>query len=205
MKVLKVNPEKPEIEIIKKATDILKLGGIVVYPTETLYGIGANILDTQALYRVFEIKGRDFTKPISMAFRNLDQAKKFVDVTPSAEKLAKKFLPGPLTLILPAKFTMDEALGGSNIGIRIPDHPVAQMLLEQVKFPLSATSANLSGGKNPVEAKDAAEQIGDSIDLILDAGKCKYAGPSTVLDATSGEIRIVRKGVIKKEELEKFT
>lgn len=201
MKVFKVNPEKLDMEIVRRALEVLRIGGVVIYPTETLYGLGANALDIQAVYRVFEIKGRDITKPISLAFRDLKSAKKFVHLTPSAEKLAEKFLPGPLTIILNSKMTFDEILGGDKVSIRIPDHPVAKALLAQTKFPITATSANLSGGKDPVEAKDAIERIGDKVDVILDAGKCKYGKPSTVVDATTEEISIIREGVISKEKL----
>ncbi len=200
MKIIKVNPLKPEKEIIEKAVKILELGGTIVYPTETLYGLGANVFDVNAVQRIFEIKGRDLRKPSSIAFRNLQQAKKFLQFTPVAERLAKKFLPGPLTIILNSKVGFDEFLGGTKVSVRIPYHPVAHALLTSIKFPITATSANLSGGKNPVEIKDVIEQI-SGVDLILDAGKCKYGKPSTVVDVTSGEIQIVREGVISEEEI----
>ncbi|TAL47297.1 threonylcarbamoyl-AMP synthase [archaeon] len=200
MKVLKA-----EVDAIEKAAQVLEIGGIVVYPTETLYGLGANALDENAVRLVFEIKGRDKSKPSSVAFRNLEQARKFLAVTPLAEKLAKKFLPGPLTIILNSKFEFQEFLGGSKVSMRIPDHPVAQALLKRVKFPITATSANLSGGKNPVEAIDAIEQIGGSVDLVLDAGKCKLGKPSTVVDVSEGELKIIREGAIPKEKLASMT
>ena len=201
MKIIKVDVKNPQKEAIKKAAEVLRIGGVVVYPTETLYGLGANPFDSQALYKVFEIKGRDISKPISLAFRDMEQLEKFVAITPNARMLIEKFLPGPLTLILPAKLHMDDILGGDKIGVRIPDNKVAIELLKEVKFPLTATSANFSGGKDPVTAKEAVEQIGDKVDLILDAGKCKYGKPSTVVDLSSGEIEVVREGVISKEEL----
>ncbi len=202
MKIIKVNSKNPKKENVETAANILELGGVLCYPTETLYGLAANVFDINAVQRVFEIKGRDLKKPSSIAFGDLNQAKKFLEFTPAAEKLAKKFLPGPLTIILNSKIEFDEFLGGSKVSVRIPDNPVAQALLKEIKFPITATSANLSGGKNPVEAKDVVEQIGDKVDLILDAGKCKYGKPSTVVDATSEEIIIVREGVISKSELD---
>ena len=202
MKIIKVNSKNPKKENVETAANILELGGVLCYPTETLYGLAANVFDINAVQRVFEIKGRDLKKPSSIAFGDLNQAKMFLEFTPAAEKLAKKFLPGPLTIILNSKIEFDEFLGGSKVSVRIPDNPVAQALLKEIKFPITATSANLSGGKNPVEAKDVVEQIGDKVDLILDAGKCKYGKPSTVVDATSEEIIIVREGVISKSELD---
>ncbi len=201
MRVIKINPLSPEKEIIKKASRVLELGGVVVYPTETLYGLGANAFDHAAVQRVFEIKGRNPSKPSSVAFRDLDQAKKFLEFTLAAEKLTKKFLPGPLTIILNAKIEFEQFLGGSKVSVRIPDHPVVQALLKEIKFPITSTSANLSGGKDPLEAKDAMEQVGESVDLILDAGKCKYGKPSTVVDCSSGEVEIVREGVISESAI----
>ncbi|MBI4010081.1 MAG: threonylcarbamoyl-AMP synthase [Candidatus Aenigmarchaeota archaeon] len=201
MKIVKVNPDILEEKVIEKAGEILEAGGVVAYPTETLYGLGANVFDVNAVERVFEIKGRDLQKPSSIAFRDLDQAKRFLEFTPKAEKLAKKFLPGPLTIILNSKVEFHEFLGGNKVSARIPDHAVAQALLNKIKFPITATSANLSGGKEPVEVKDVLEQIGDTVDLILDAGKCKYGKPSTVVDITINEIKVIREGIIKKEEL----
>ncbi len=201
MKVIKINPIDPENEIIQKTAKVLELGGAVVYPTETLYGLGINVFDISAVQRVFEIKSRDFKKPSSVAFRNLEEAQKFLYFTPAAEQLAKKFLPGPLTIILNAKIEFDQFLGRNKVSVRIPDNRVAQTLLNVVKFPITATSANLSGGKDPVEAREAIEQIGEQVDLVLDAGKCKYGKPSTVVDCSSGETEIIREGVIPKEKI----
>jgi len=201
MKIIKVNAENPEGEIIRKVAEVLTIGGVVVYPTETLYGLGANVFDVNAVQRVFEIKGRNLTKPSSIAFRDLEQAKKFLEFAPVAMKLAKKFLPGPLTIILNSKIEFDEFLGGNKVSVRIPDNKVAQAILNEIKFPITATSANLSGGKEPVEVKDFVEQIGDRVDLILDSGKCGHGKPSTVVDVSSSDIQIVREGVISKEQL----
>lgn len=205
MQVLKVNAESPERESIRKVAEILKVGGVIVYPTETVYGLGANILDQQAVQRVFEIKGRDISKPVSAAFRNLSQAKNFALFNKIAENLAEKFLPGPLTIILQSKILLDPFLGGQKIAIRIIDHPVVSAVLDEVKFPITATSANIAGGKNPVTAEDAVSQIGSKVDLILDAGKCKLGKTSTVVDCSSGEIEILREGVIPKKRILEFS
>lgn len=201
MKIIKVDAEKPEKEIIRKAVEVLDIGGVIAYPTETLYGLGANVFDVNAVQRAFEIKGRGMSKPSSIAFKNLEQARKFLEFTPVAERLAKKFLPGPLTIILNSKIEFDAFLGGNKVSFRIPDNKVAQLILDEIKFPITATSANLSGGKEPVEITDVLEQIGDKVDLILDGGKCRYGKPSTVVDATDGDIRIIREGVISEDEI----
>ncbi len=201
MKILKVNSNKPSVEVVKMAAEILKIGGVIIYPTETLYGLGVNTFDINAVERVFEIKGRDLKKPSSVAFRDLNQAKRFLEITPLVEKLAEKFLPGPITIILNSKIEFGEFLGGNKVSLRVPDHAVAQALLNEIQFPITATSANLSGGKDPVEVRDAIEQVGDKVDLILDGGKCKYGKPSTVVDCTAGEMKIVREGVVSKDKL----
>ncbi len=204
MRILRINSLTPDKEMVGKAVKILEAGGLIVYPTETLYGLGANPFNDDALQRVFEAKGRDLSKPISLAFRDLEQVEKYAVVSPVAKRLMKKLLPGPLTVLLPSKLELDESLGGNKIGVRIPDNKVALALLNRIKFPLTATSANLSGGKNPATALEAAEQVGDKVDLVLDAGKCKYSKPSTVVDLSSGEVEIVREGVVTEKEIMKL-
>jgi L-threonylcarbamoyladenylate synthase len=182
---------------IEKAVKIIKSGGVVIYPTETLYGLGANALDNRAVRKVFEIKGRDFRKPVSIAFSNLRDAKKYVKFDSISLKLAKKFLPGPLTLILPLKKKLPKSLTQekNEIGIRIPNNKTALEIIKRSGVPLTATSANLSGGKDPITAKEAIKQIGKKVDLVLDAGKCKYRKGSTVVKIIDG-IEIIREGVI---------
>lgn len=189
-------------EKIKEAAEIIKAGGLVVYPTETVYGLGANALSSKSVMKVFEAKGREYKKPISIAVKNLSEAKKIAKFNPYALKLAKKFLPGPLTLILPlkAEFPEELTLGKNTIGVRIPNHPVAQKLLKQVNIPITATSANVSGSKESITASDAIKEIGDKVNLVLDAGPCKYGKPSTVVDAVD-KVKIVREGVFSKREI----
>jgi len=190
------------MEKIDSAVNIIKNGGVVVYPTDTLYGLGSNALDKRAVKRVFEIKGRKFNKPVSIAFSSFEQAKKYVKFNYTALKLAKKFLPGPLTLILPLKKKLPKNLtqGKNEIGIRIPDNKIALELIKKSGVPITATSANLSGGRDPATAKEAIKQIGNKVDLILDAGRCKYNKGSTIVKIVDG-IEIIREGVIPKEKI----
>jgi len=201
--IIKINPKNPDKKTIEKAAKILRNGGAVIYPTDTLYGLGVNASDSKAVLRVFEIKGRE-KKPISVAVANLSEAKKYAKFNSVALKIAKKFLPGPLTLILPSKLNLPKELNPNDekVRIRIPDSKIALELIKKCKFPLTATSANLSGGKNPITAREAIRQIGDKVDLVLDAGKCRYNKPSTVVDLSSNKIEVVREGVISKKELE---
>jgi len=202
MKILKINPNKPEKELIKLAVDVLKSDGLVLYPTDTLYGIAANALSKKAVLEVYKTKGRTLKKPLSIAFHSLLQAKKYVKFNSLASKLAKKFLPGPLTIILPMKHKFPKELTGSkNVGIRIPDNKIALKLIKECKFPITATSANISGDKDPITAEDGIMQIGDKVDLILDGGKCKLKKPSTVVEVLNKKIKILREGYIKGKNL----
>lgn len=203
MKILKINPDNPEKEHLKQATNILLKNGLVVYPTDTLYGLGANALSKRAILKVYKTKGREFKKPLSVAFYSLSQAKKYVKFNSSALKLAQKFLPGPLTIVLPMKYKFPKKLtfGSKKVGIRIPDNKVALALIKECKFPITATSANISGREDPITAEDAVKQIGKKVDLILDGGKCKVKKPSTVVETSDNKIKILREGAIKKSQL----
>lgn len=201
MQVFKVDPENPEPETIYKAARVLHLGGLVAYPTETLYGLGANVMDMGAIQRVFEAKGRPEGKPVSMAFRDVWHAEKFAIFNDDARRLAEFMMPGPLTLILPARVNMGDMFGGEKMSVRIPSDPVAQALLKSVKFPITATSANLSGKADPTCAQDVIEQIGEKVDIVLDSGKCEHSRPSTVVDLSEGKVNIVREGAIPRSRI----
>lgn len=202
MRIIKVDAEKPQPDMIEVAAKVLEVGGIVVYPTETVYGIGANILEPNAVQRVFEIKERSTDKPSSIAFKDVKSAGRFVYFTPQARKLAEKFLPGPLTIILNTNVDVSELLGKSKIGVRIPSGKVALALLNRVKFPITATSANISGNDSTANAQDAITQIGYRVDVVLDAGPCELAKPSTVVDLSDGKFEIVREGAISRTDIE---
>jgi L-threonylcarbamoyladenylate synthase len=199
--IIKIN-EKNLKKAIEKAAEIVKNCGTIVYPTDTLYGLGVNALEKKSVEKVFEIKGRNYGKPISIAVSSLTEAKKYAEFSSLAVKIGKKFLPGPLTLILPSKENLPKHLNpDENVRIRIPDNKIALEIIKKSRVPLTATSANLSGGKDPDTAKEAVKQIGDKVDLVLDAGKCKYRKGSTIVKIVDGKIEIIRKGVIRKEDL----
>lgn len=200
MKIVKIknNINKDILEEIK---NILENDGLIVYPTDTLYALGANALSKEAIRKVFEIKGRDYNKPISIALKNLEEAKKYFIFNEVAEKIAKKFLPGPLTIILLSYVLPKELSFTQKFSFRIPDNEIALKILNSISFPLTATSANISEGKNPINAEIAIKQIGKYVDLVLDCGKCKYGKPSTVIDLSEGKIILIREGVIPIEHL----
>jgi len=178
-----------------------------VYPTETVYGLGADACSNEAVAKVFITKTRPLEDPIPVAVNSLELAHRIAELTPIADLAFKKFLPGPLTLVVkakPGKISELVTAGTENVGIRVPDHPVALKLIEFVGGPITATSANLSGKPAPISLRGALEQLGKHIDVALDSGKCKRGMPSTVLDLSSDPPRILREGPISEKEISRI-
>lgn len=197
--ILEIDRERPEPQLMKLAAEALAQGKLVIYPTDTVYGLGAVATNTEAVRKVFTAKQRDPEKPISIAFSSIEQARKYVEWNKAADALAEEFLPGALTIILNAKSALPKELtgGSEKIGIRIPNDPVALMLINSVGRPITATSANIAGAADPVTAQEAVEQIGDAVDVVIDSGECELQEPSTVVDTTDG-VKILREGAIEK-------
>lgn len=194
MNLIKINPQKPEKDKIEVALNILREGGVVVYPTDTLYGIGVNIFNEDAVERVFSIKKRLRSKPLSVCISTVEDIYKVAYMDSETEKIARKLLPGPLTLILNKKEGISSTLtaGETKIGVRIPDSIVSMKLSRE--FPVTATSANISGMKVPESPEGVYKQLGESVDLILDAGTFKETLPSTVVDLTCQPPAVIRRG-----------
>lgn len=199
MRVLKANESS-----IKKAATILRKGGVVIYPTDTVYGLGGIPTDPDATNRICAIKERA-DKPLPLICSTIDVAKRIVAFNPMAEKLTEKFWPGALMLILPAKISYPVSVthGANTLGIRIPDHTISRKLAELSGGVIVSTSANKSGMKPPEDVEEAIAQIGEKVDLILDAGPSPLKKPSTVLDLTSEELWILRSGPISAEQIKK--
>ena len=195
MKILKINANKPEKDKIKAAISVLKRGGTIVYPTDTVYGIGANILDVEAVQKVYQVKKRSPLKPISACVSKIEDIHKIAYMDKNTEKMVEKILPGPFTVILKKKENVPSILtsGGEKIGVRIPDSKVCMELSSA--FPITTTSANISGEKIPESLNGILKQVGGGVDLILDAGVCKHGIHSTVIDMTDSP-KIVRKGAV---------
>lgn len=190
---------------MREAARVIKNGGAVVYPTETVYGLAADATSDEAVRKVFAIKSRDTKNPISIAVNSHEMLKKFAELSRPPEKLAKKLLPGPVTLILRAKAGVSKLLTtDGKIGIRMPDHPVSRGLVEASGGPITSTSANVSGHPPPTTAREALEQVGNRVELALDAGRCRFGKPSTVVDLTADPPRILREGAMKRAEIFKF-
>jgi L-threonylcarbamoyladenylate synthase len=174
---------------IKKASEIIKKNGIVIYPTETVYGIGANIFSNAALEKVFAIKKRNKDKPVSVAVSDLKMMEELVYIGKKEKKFIEKFLPGPVTLLLKKKKIVNDMLtsGSELVGIRFPAHKTTIKLIELAGVPITSTSANFSGEPPPQRVKD----IRINADYIIDGGECR-GEPSTVVDLVNW--KIVRTG-----------
>ena len=195
MKILKINANNPEKDKIKAAVSVLKRAGTVVYPTDTVYGIGANIFDAKAVQKVYQVKKRSPLKPISTCVSKIEDIHKIAHMDEDTEKMIEKILPGPFTVILKKKESVPSILtsGGEKIGVRIPDSKVCMELASA--FPITTTSANISGEKIPESLDGILKQLDGGVDLILDAGVCKHGIHSTVIDMTNSP-KIVRKGAV---------
>lgn len=183
----------------KQILDVFKTGGIIAYPTDTFYGLGVDPFNESAIKKLFALKGRSFDKPVSILVKDKNMLLSVVEeIPPAAERLIKKFWPGPLTIIFKAKKTIPSVLTGSTgkIGVRISGNPITQKLLEIIDSPITTTSANPSGKKSPVTAKKVKDYFGDKIDLIIDDSVLSGKLGSTIVDVTERELKVIREGEI---------
>jgi L-threonylcarbamoyladenylate synthase len=177
---------------VSLATDIVRNGGVIGYPTETVYGIGALATDEKAILRVFDIKRRPLSMPLSIAVSNMGMLEEVAEI--EHPDFIRKFLPGPVTVILKKKRVLPDVLtaGSGYVGIRLPDHPMALDLIRRTG-PIVSTSANLHGEPDPV----TADEVTVEVDYLLDGGRAKYAGSSTIVDLHA--YKVVRKGAMYDE------
>jgi L-threonylcarbamoyladenylate synthase len=199
-----VDPKHPEAAVVEKAVEVLRRGGLVAFPTDTLYGLGADIFNLEAVSRVLEVKKRPQDKPIPIFIANMEEVNEVARELPGAAwQLAEHFWPGPLTLVLLAAPAVPEVItaGTGTVGIRIPKCQLVLEILTRLGRPITGTSANRSGGPNPTEIQQVLIQIGKEIDLLLDGGKAPGSVPSTVLDCTQTPFRIIREGPVTRGEL----
>ena len=199
--VLKADPEA-----VERAGQVIRGGGLVAFPTETVYGLAADIFNEQAVARVFEVKGRPANNPLPVQIVSKDDLARLVsEIPPVAKSLMEKFWPGPLTMVLSASPQVPELVtaGTGKVGIRMPDHPVALALIKAAGTPIVAPSANISGEPPPTTAQEVLEYLDGKIELILDAGPTRLKVSSTVVDLTESPPRILREGGISEAELQK--
>ena len=204
LKIIQTDPINPRDDHIVKSSRIIKAGGVIVFPTQYLYGLGADALNANAVDRVFQIKQRSYHKPLSVLIPHRKDLTELVQhVSSAAEYIMNCFWPGAVTLIFKAKNILPANLTANTgkIGIRMPQHPVALALSRAVGGPLTATSANITGGSGCSTISDIDPRISDKVDLIVDAGPLKGGIGSTIVDVTVDPPIILREGAIPETDI----
>jgi len=208
MRIIKINSNNPSLETIKIAAKVLKNGGVIIYPTDTIYGLGASALDKNSVKKIYEVKKRPATKPLSIVVKDIKMAKKYCAMSKKQEEIFSSLLPGPFTLIF--KKCSDKCpsrifTGYKNtFSVRIPDYKITARLAKELKIPFTATSANISGLPGSGDIMEVLKQLGINkknpnlprrlgIDLVLDAGVLPKKNSSTIIDLTGNEPKIIRK------------
>jgi len=194
----------PEGSSIVTAVTIIKRGGVIAYPPETYYGLGADIRNERALEKLYAVKGRSFNKPISIIIGSRDDLPRFTDmITPVAEVLIRQFWPGGVTLLFDASPTVPGQLtaGTGKIGIRLSSDPVATILARNLSGAMTATSANRSGAGECASAREIIESLGDTLDAVLDWGRTPGGAGSTIVDTTVDPPVVVREGIVPASEI----
>ena len=195
---IKVDRARPDKKLLSYSARVLREGGLVAFPTETVYGLGANLLDKEAIKSLYKIKKRPGNKPFTVHIASLKQIKDLgcaLDIR--AGKLARHFWPGPLTMVLRSK-------NGGSIGFRMPKNTVALELIRMTKTPVVAPSANISSKKPPVTAAEALKDLDGKIDIVIDSGRTDIGLESTVLNMTTKPYTVIREGAIKNKAIGKI-
>lgn len=194
--ILRIDQRRPDPEIIEEAVRVLDAEGVVMYPTESSYALGVNALKSSAILKVFEIKGRSTDKAIPVIVADLRMWKRYAYFSGDAETLVKRFMPGPLTLVLRKRTSVPDVLSPSTIAARIPGHPVALALVKKAGYPITSTSANISGQPPAYSVGSIPKSLALATDLILDAGALRRRKYSTIADLAEGEPIVTREGAI---------
>ena len=207
-RILAVNPKNPDPTVIAQAAGLLAQGGLVAFPTETVYGLGADATNPAALQKIFDAKGRPASNPLIVHVNGLPMARQLVTEWPTlAQKLSVTFWPGPLSLVLKRSSTVPDLVtaGHNTVAIRMPDHPVALALITALGRPIAAPSANRSTGISPTLAQHVVSSLGDKVDLVLDAGPARVGIESSVIDLTGPVPVLLRPGWLTPTMLEQVT
>ena len=200
-----VDKNAPEEAALAAAAAVIRRGGLVVFPTETVYGLGADGLNEEAVHRIYQAKGRPSDNPLILHIAGKEELEGLVrEVTPPAQILMERFWPGPLTLVLPKNPLVPDVVTGGldTVAVRMPDSAVARRLIERAGVPLAAPSANVSGRPSPTDAQAVMADLNGRVDLILDAGPCEIGLESTVVDCSGERPVLLRPGGITREMLE---
>ena len=204
---MKIDNFDPSGEIIEVAAKCLERGGVVVYPTDTAYGVGVDAGNSEAVEKLYRLKGRDYGKPTHVVARDWAEINEICKVNDNAKRLYDKFMPGPLTMILPSRNILDAKLeaGMGTLGVRIPDCKFTLRLSERLNFAYTTPSANRTGGKTPYSVFEVGEELGfEGVDLVIDGGELQKVLPSTIVDLTSETIKIIREGPVSRVEIERM-
>ena len=191
-------------ESLIEPAKIIKNGGIVIFPTETVYGVGTNGFNEKSIKKLYEIKKRPLNKPISLLVNSIDMVEQIAkDITPIEYKLINKFFPGPLTIILKKKDTVSDILtaGLSTVGVRIPESDIALNLIKMSGVPIATSSANISGNPNETNISNIINDFQDDVDYFIDGGKVNLGLPSTIVQIVDGKVHILREGPISLEQI----
>ena len=205
--LITINTNHPDPDILARAAAVLRAGGLVVYPTETVYGLAADALSAEAVRRVFDAKGRPAAQPLPVQIGQASDIDALAqDISAEARALVAAFFPGPLTLVLPRRPAVPDLVtgGGETVGIRMPDHPVALGILRAFGGPLVCPSANITTRPAPMSAAEAFADLDGRVDLILDGGPTTDRTPSAVLDLTTRPACLLREGKLTRATLSAF-
>ena len=195
---------KLDYEELKIPAKIIKEGGIVIFPTETVYGIGTNGLDKEAIKKLYEVKQRPLNKPISLLVSNIEMVNQVAkNISKLEYKIMQNFFPGPLTIILEKKDIVPDILTANTntVGIRMPSGEIARKLIEYAGIPIATPSANISGKPSGTNIKDIQKDFAGKVDCFIDNGESKLGIPSTIVRVINNEVHILRHGSISKEEI----
>jgi len=193
--LISMNPENPQPRLIKQAVECLKQGGIIIYPTDTMYGLGCDIFNRKGVKKIFQIKQRDTRKPFSFICNDLAEISNYAQVSNFAFKIMKRHLPGAFTFVLDATKVVPDSLSTKQktVGIRIPDSAICRAIVEQLGHPLVTTSANISGEETPADPFDIHEHLGHMVDMVIDGG-ISMNEASTVISLVNDNIEVLRHG-----------
>ena len=197
--ILKVKSSNLELwkNMITETQNVLKGGGVLAFPTDTFYGLGVNPYNTKAVEKIYSIKGRDPEKPLLLLIDSITKLDDLTEeISEAATKLIKSFWPGPLTMLFKPKHTIPKNITTGLIGIRQPGNSITRKILAGLNYPLTAPSANISGEAPATSAEQVRSNLGNKVDLILDAGVCMGGKPSTLVDTTQSPVRLIRAGAI---------
>jgi L-threonylcarbamoyladenylate synthase len=206
-KIMKINPVNPNKKLLNLAAEVIKKGGLVVFPTETVYGLGADAFNPEAVLKIFKVKNRPADNPLIIHISNFEQFEELIDLEKEKSDLVKfiseKLWPGPVTLVVKKSGKVpSEVTGGlDTVAVRFPAHPVANLLIELSSTPIAAPSANLSGKPSPTDAKHIIDDLKGFVDIIIDSGRSIFGIESTIIDISTAVPRLLRPGPISLERL----